>query len=283
MSKYFIKGNSISVNEYLESIVYGKNFNAYIKEKKSLVKNLRVILSRLGDVEASKATFDDLSYYMDYCDKENIDYLYRLEDLFNLALKYPTLNKEGLKELFDVYNKKLFDKYHLLDHLDNTLDDTLEDDDAYESYIDYVKIESDHAKLKYKEKSKELDDFINPFSKDYVDLLKRVMIENFMEADEVAFRIPAFDIVIDDEEKAKTLSDIYGIKYTPRIYDITEKYLKGFELDEIDDKFFFYDTPEGKNSVNFTKDDYKLTAVREIVMSENASLDNVKTKKLSNR
>ena len=153
--------------------------------------------------------------------------------LYDIVKKYPMLSENAIDEISCYYIKDLFDKYSLTDKIDIFIKMLGTNDDAFETYISYVKMKAIKLQGIYEEDAKKLDTYKGEYSDKYIDYLKNLVKREHVLTDYIIDNLPSKDIIKNDEEQLSDISKkarIYFGICLPISYSMTKSIIKGEDI-----------------------------------------------------
>ena len=257
MSKY-LKQDNMPISVY-KSYLQEKNN----KSKNELLKEIRSGISKrytlCSDVEKifdgvciSNDALDTLDDIFDIEDLKSPLFYEELAKAYPLAITYPKLTADFIKELLPFYSTRIFEELDLFEELDKAYESKKDED--FEAVMNKAVV----AKISYDDKWKSeafiLDVFKDKYSSNYIEYLKKYAIRNYIDFGNIILGMPSSDLVAKDERLVDSINDIYGINIIPFSYKITISYANYDDLEEYHD--LIYDTPDEKIMASFTLEDY---------------------------
>ncbi len=218
------------------------------------------LIGILGDVEVDEETYKmfikSFQTYGGMYDVRTKKETFK--GIYDIISQYRELTPSAIEEIWHFYISDLFEEYQLPSLLEKYIEMFGQTDDAFTSYIDFVKRKAKLHQEKFDEDAKKVDD-LPGYSKRFKDHLKGLIRRQHYTYDTVSKFLPSPELVTADEEQLldiETKTRIYFGSCEPISYSFIETLLEEGTLDSYYDELYYHINYATKVPATFTKQDY---------------------------
>ena len=141
-----------------------------------------------------------------------------INGIYDIYNRIPGLSVVAIEELFSLYINDMFEEYDLVNVLKNTVKLFDKTDDAFNVYIEFVKLKIKESQKRFIQDAEQLeiyrnDYLINDCIIDYIDYLKELVIKEHISCSDILKSLPSKELIEEDVKQLKELSEKYRIYF----------------------------------------------------------------------